>query len=379
MLNDYGFVTYSQMDAFLASNKSFKDFSEIFNSARIYFENKSLIQNSINAIFPQVDFYEFTDKAFEEVTNKFPIPLSSSYILNNPISSETLPTHTECFMTRHLNHLNSFEHSHNFFEISYVMRGSCSHSFYGTNIKMNQGDLLIIPPMTKHSISIQDKSSVVFSISVNKNSFNTTFFNILTLNNTLSSFFRDVLHGNSPNLFLLIHTNNNEILNRIIKHIAFECYTLTSTTNIFISHVVSQVFEFIIRDGVIDDSFYISSNENLSISNVVHYIQRNYRFVTLNKLTEIFNVNEAYLSRCIKNATNYSFSELLYNIRMEHARKLLSHTDSNLDIIAELVGYIDTSAFSKAFKRKTGKSPLQYRNKYTTINYQDAHNEKQLL
>lgn len=360
-----GFVTYSEMDSFIKDNTSIQDISALFNRAKSYFVETSKIRDYIDPMIPPLDIYNCSEETFEKITEKFPIPISRNRISNEVVSSEIIPPNAECFLTRHLNHLKNFVHFHDFFEIVYVMRGSCKHKINSTEFTMSQGDILIIPPLIKHNLSVTDKTSMIFNICIREEVFSNTFFYILALDTPLSLFFRNILTGDTSNDFLLIHTRRDIFLNRIIRHIAFNCYATTATTNIFTSSVVSQVFEFIIRDGIIEDRFFNPINENLSVSSVIHYIQRNYRSITLSQLTEVFNVNEAYLSRCIKKATNYSFSELLSSIRIERARQLLVRTDCNLDTIAEIIGYIDSNSLAKAFKRKMGVSPLQYRKEYT--------------
>jgi AraC-like DNA-binding protein len=51
----------------------------------------------------------------------------------------------------------------------------------------------------------------------------------------------------------------------------------------------------------------------------------------------------------------------LKNIRFEMARHLLTESDMPLSTIAKALGYADTSAFVRSFKRWTGYTPIQWR------------------
>jgi AraC-like DNA-binding protein len=51
----------------------------------------------------------------------------------------------------------------------------------------------------------------------------------------------------------------------------------------------------------------------------------------------------------------------LQNIRLEMARQLLAETNMPLSTIAKTLGYADTSAFVRSFKRWTGHTPVQWR------------------
>jgi two-component system response regulator YesN len=53
----------------------------------------------------------------------------------------------------------------------------------------------------------------------------------------------------------------------------------------------------------------------------------------------------------------------LTKIRIENAKKLLKEKDLNNYDVCMMVGYDNPTYFSKVFKRVTGLTPSQYRNK----------------
>jgi iron complex transport system substrate-binding protein len=65
--------------------------------------------------------------------------------------------------------------------------------------------------------------------------------------------------------------------------------------------------------------------------------------------------------RIFKDATGLSPNDYLLELRIQHASKLLSETDSAIYNVSEQVGIADWFYFSKAFKKKFGVSPLKYR------------------
>jgi AraC-like DNA-binding protein len=56
-----------------------------------------------------------------------------------------------------------------------------------------------------------------------------------------------------------------------------------------------------------------------------------------------------------------SYSEVLHGVRREVAHHLLERTEANMQEIAARLGYCQTAAFSRAFRRWEGTSPLAYR------------------
>ncbi len=60
-------------------------------------------------------------------------------------------------------------------------------------------------------------------------------------------------------------------------------------------------------------------------------------------------------------AEEVKFSELVADVRRAQAERLLSRTDASIDDVAGQVGYGDTAAFVRAFKKLTGKTPGKFR------------------
>jgi AraC-like DNA-binding protein len=60
------------------------------------------------------------------------------------------------------------------------------------------------------------------------------------------------------------------------------------------------------------------------------------------------------------------WSELVDTVRSEFAQRYLARQSLNIGEVSCLVGFSDTSAFFKAFKRWTGKKPSEYRAALTT-------------
>lgn len=92
------------------------------------------------------------------------------------------------------------------------------------------------------------------------------------------------------------------------------------------------------------------------------FIRNNYRSeVKIGEVAEYIGINRCYLARNFKKETSMSPKEYLINYRLERAASSLSNGDAPISQVAVQVGYPDQMAFSKAFKKKYGISPQQYR------------------
>ena len=90
--------------------------------------------------------------------------------------------------------------------------------------------------------------------------------------------------------------------------------------------------------------------------------------LTVFTLAEQFHVARNYFSRLFKKEMGEGCNEYITRKRIEKAKQLL--TDSRLKTyeIAEQVGYHDTNYFSLAFKKNTGLSPKEYRDRINSAN-----------
>ena len=61
-------------------------------------------------------------------------------------------------------------------------------------------------------------------------------------------------------------------------------------------------------------------------------------------------------------AENRNFSEILNQIRVEHAKELLKEMSLRIVDISEMVGFTDVAHFSRVFKKMEGISANEYRN-----------------
>lgn len=85
-----------------------------------------------------------------------------------------------------------------------------------------------------------------------------------------------------------------------------------------------------------------------------HYINPE---LTIEHISRHLFVNQTYLRRMFKGEMNMTISEFLTKIRMEKAKQLITNNEYKLTAISEMVGYSESSYFSKCFKKYYGISP----------------------
>lgn len=82
---------------------------------------------------------------------------------------------------------------------------------------------------------------------------------------------------------------------------------------------------------------------------------------TLSQLAKQMNVTSSYLGESLRNSTGQTYPNIIANIRMEQAKKLLTDTSMPLREIAKRVGLSSPRALTRIFQRITGKTPKAFR------------------
>lgn len=93
---------------------------------------------------------------------------------------------------------------------------------------------------------------------------------------------------------------------------------------------------------------------------MIRYMNDHFHTVSLQDLSGRFSYHPNYISGILHRQTGKTFSELLLEIRMEHALVLMKGTDLTNEEIADLLGYTSTTNYYKAFRRYYGSAPRDY-------------------
>ncbi len=98
------------------------------------------------------------------------------------------------------------------------------------------------------------------------------------------------------------------------------------------------------------------------ISFIIQKMNREYeKDYSLDEFAKMSCMGKFHFLRIFKEITGFSPIEYRNNIRIEHAKEMLTDTDDLIDEISRNVGYTSNAYFCDAFKTKVGMSPSQYR------------------
>jgi len=96
---------------------------------------------------------------------------------------------------------------------------------------------------------------------------------------------------------------------------------------------------------------------------VKKYLQHNYMIhdISLDSVSAILNLNASYFSSLFKRTFQVNFLDYLTDLRMDAAKELLKDPLRSTAEVANMVGYDSANYFTRAFKKKVGMTPTDYR------------------
>lgn len=89
--------------------------------------------------------------------------------------------------------------------------------------------------------------------------------------------------------------------------------------------------------------------------------------ITIDELASHVALGRRSFERRFKAATNNSVLEYINRVKVEFAKRSFELSRKNITEVMYDVGYTDTKAFRTIFRKITGLSPIEYRNKYNKM------------
>lgn len=110
--------------------------------------------------------------------------------------------------------------------------------------------------------------------------------------------------------------------------------------------------------------FYNKNKEQVPawVTQIERFICENYcnQDLSIGSISAQFDMSVSYLSRTYKKIRGIGLLDYIHKTRLEKAKDLMN-TDLNIKEIAEEVGYLDSKAMIRAFKRYEGVTPGKFR------------------
>lgn len=262
-------------------------------------------------------------------------------------TTDVFPPESEYYLQKIRNRkLTQVYHSHDFYELVAVTKGSCEHFINGSSFIQNSNELVILKPADLHMFLSQSEDLELLCLSVKSGEFMkaSEFFGeaadysgydtaseVSDLSDCIGEIIscRDsCIDGNG--------INRESRLKRLLC-VMISCRTAKSNGNpqtgadLFMKKLLSEM----------------KAPENMRGG--------------ISAMCRISGYSKPQLYRIAKKGGIRSLNERLTDIRLETAYKYISCTDEILENISEMIGYKSFSHFNKLFKARYGVTPSELR------------------
>ncbi|MBE7048651.1 MAG: helix-turn-helix domain-containing protein [Ruminococcaceae bacterium] len=252
-------------------------------------------------------------------------------------------------------------HTHEYFQIYFISKGSLEHHIENESAHLNQGDMFIIPPGVAHYI-VPSPNTVFYSLSFMEELFDKQY-----TNNKLTKYFLRFLQTNKIEYIKpKITINSGEIfyIESIMAHILKEfdekpfAYhdTVQASTHLLVTMLAREYFSKTVHN--ITDHF---ENNKQFILHCVEYIENNFADkITLDDISKISAISKSNFCALFLKITGHSFNNYLNICRIKAATSYIKK-GYKITAIYGLCGYNDFSTFNRNFNKLMGMSPREYK------------------
>lgn len=273
-------------------------------------------------------------------------------------------TETKFAMKRKMRYCTINEHRHEYIEIVYVLKGEFVQSIQGQKYKMGKGDFCIFDKNTRHASEAIDKNHIIINMLLTPKFFDGVFMHLLSDDNYISNFIVNTLYAmKSSQNFIKYHVKEGTTLHIILEKLLIEYFSESTRSKAAINGYLLILFVELSRALTESNEDLINESQKAIKEEVLNYLRENFKKINLKSMAEYFHFHPSYLSNLIKKEFGKNLKDLLMEVRMAEACKLLENTNMTIETIINEIGYTNNSYFYKVFKKHFGCTPIDYRNR----------------
>ena len=249
-------------------------------------------------------------------------------------------------------------HDHSAVEVLLTIDGTVTYTVEDTVYQVRKGEVLIIPPDTPHSLSMEEGSSRYLFL------FEPDAIMSMRDIKSIAMYFNKPFHlrdGSEAHVrireLLLRARDAYEKREMMWNTVCYSCILRIYAT-------LGQQYLSGVRPRT-DDGLRNMDSE--VITAVMTYINNHYREeLSLEDVARFAGFSRYYFSRSFKRQTGYSFKDYLCQKRLQVAMDLLIRTNHSMRDVAIESGFGSVATFNRVFREKKGCTPTQYRAIYGT-------------
>lgn len=256
-------------------------------------------------------------------------------------------------------------HKHPEYELNLILHGKGAKRVIGDHIgEIDDAELVLVGSNLPHAwfthkYEYKDQPHKIFEICIQ---FHNNLLDQSLLQRNQLFYLKDMLEKSAGGISFGAETINN-IKDKIIN-LSTDKGFLSVIELLTILHELSISKEMIIlsTEAKLETVPYF---KNLHLDKILIYLQDHFASdISLSQIAKVVGMTEVSFSRFIKKTTGKTFIDLLVQIRIGHASRLLIDTNTTISEIAFNCGFKNLSYFNRVFKAKKSQTPVEFRREF---------------
>jgi AraC-like DNA-binding protein/mannose-6-phosphate isomerase-like protein (cupin superfamily) len=236
-------------------------------------------------------------------------------------------------------------HSHEFYELEYVLSGSGFQNINGNEYLVRRGDAVLFDigdihyyyPIKEFLIINCVFSPQYWDSEINKK--------VLKITGSENPAVKKSIHFSGSNMLLfedLIEKINLELKNKEPEY------------RIAVKGYFNVLMVMLIRAGL-----FKSNTKHAMIPSILGFIDSHWDTATLSSVAQKYGYNPSYLSSLFKTMVGQNITDYINRRRIHEAVKLLETTTHSVEAVSNIVGFSDKKHFYHLFRHYIGTTPRQ--------------------
>lgn len=247
-------------------------------------------------------------------------------------------------------------HSHTYYEIIYIIKGSGIHQLNNNLLPYQSGDLFVISTDDEHYFDIKKRTRFFFI------KFTDTYFNSnkkLSCDEFLLNTPENIMRDKSlkENVLKLDETCASILKNTIDNIRSYNCKANISTSPIAFYQILS-IFG-LIKESLQQQNIKITGS-GIDNDQIISYIHQNIykpKLVQIKTIADHFNISQSYFGTYFKRNFSISYRDYSNKLRVQLIEKRILNKHLSMKQIAYEFGFTDESHLSNYFKKQRNMKP----------------------
>jgi AraC-like DNA-binding protein len=268
-------------------------------------------------------------------------------------------------------------HTHDFHEIAVIYSGEGIHMTPEGEKPVKTGDVISVRPGQIHGYNNVNKL-VLMNILVHPSFFSDDSNNLTSVPGYADLFQPRTVSKKTESSVLLFNLNRMQLfeIQATIESMQKEIENQNLSWQVVTTSYLIQLVIILLR--VYNDPSYPDTADKNNSAFLVKYMEKHYKqTLSMDDLLDVSAMSESSILRTFKRITGYPPFVFQMRLRIFAAINELTSTDRSITQIAYDTGFNDSNYFSRMFKKFTGISPKEYKEKFKVNN--DIVNIKSVL